>query len=202
MELGKFGELLDEELDRREEAGRDLSTLAVGASFEHWLNFEARLVLEKNRSAPSIRESWWTANEEQKVDLGVWSPPDELQVAIELKLVHNNKNWKAQVDRAWADLLPAAGTPKARLRPAVRAVVLGVVGKTYLPEFARFYPGQRANLEDWEKALWAYAVPPEDDPAYGSKVERAWSGRRHALRSKELLPDAGSFFQLNLLQEA
>lgn len=199
MELSnviEFCEAIDSELALREQAG-DLSLLAAGGSFEQWLSFEARIQLERNRERLGVEDSWWTANEFKKVDLGVWAGDGRLVVQMECKLVHNNKNWQAQVDSAWADLFPAGRSQKHRLQPRLRAAIVGVVGKVYdRPGSA--YPGQCSDLAEWERELWKYAIPPVDD-AYHGWVQRAWHGARHSLQSRALADGPDHFFQLNLL---
>ncbi len=190
-----FCRVIDAELARREKRGV-LSLMAAGGSFEQWLSFESRIQLERHRSSLGVNDSWWTANEYRKIDLGVWDG-DDLVVAVEFKLVHNNKNWQAQVDSAWADLFPAGRSPKHRLRPQLRVAVLGVVGKVY-PNPGSAYPGQRSDLAEWERELWNYAIPPDGD-CYHGWVERAWQGPHHPIRSDALVAGHDHFFQLNLL---
>ena len=187
--------LLEAELVRRERS-RDLSMLAAGGAFEQWISFEARLVLEKNRNDLGIDDAFWTANEYKKVDLGVWEDWTTLHTAIEFKLIHNNKNWRAKVNSLWGDLFPAARSSKDRLGPCLRVSVVGVVGKVYQDDEA--YPGQRPDLEDWEREMWSYALPSKG--RYSELVRRVWSSRRFEIRDPSLDPSRHDHFvQFHLL---
>src|SRR5262245_47671367 len=99
-----------------ERDGRDqcLSVITTGASFEGWLSFETRLLLERARRELELPvEHFWIGNEYKKIDLGIVHYDDVTRwtreawlAAIELKLVYNNKNWRERCNSAWADLFP------------------------------------------------------------------------------------------------
>lgn len=191
--LKEFCRLIDAELARRELTG-DLSLLAAGAAFEAWLAFEARILLERHRNHLGIAAMHWTANEYRKVDLGVWEGSDTIDVAMEFKLIHNNKNWRSKADEAWGDLFPDAASTKAALKPRLRGALVCVVGKVYDDPSA--YPGQRSDLNAWEADLWRHLL--SADPA--GQAERAWTGTRFPIRDPSLSPSrTDHFVQLHLL---
>lgn len=206
----RVGALLQDHLAGQEAARGAVSLLAGGAAFELWLAFETRLILEVNRERLGLDEQcdhngrrvprYWIGNEYHKVDLGitdVWT--DEWVAALEFKLIHNNKNWKHQVDGVWRDLFPDPGTPKATLKPSLgRLAVVGVVGKVY---WEPGYPAQKPDLAAWQREMWAYLMPPEGEP-YAGSVQCLWEGRAFPIRGDRWLvasDEARSFFRTYIL---
>ena len=199
----------DEYLQRQEqeEERKTLSLLVGGAAFEAWLAFETRLITERRRSELGLEAElddggnpvprYMICNERKKVDFSIIDLKDsELELALEFKLIHNNKNWKSKAGEVWADVFPGDGN-KAAMRPrSGRYAVVGIVGLVYR-EPGDSYPGQVSDLKEWEEKLDDYLLP--DDGYEGNKLTRLWSGKRFPVEDPWLRKDAGSFFQLQLL---
>lgn len=114
---------LDEHLAEQQHARNAISTLAAGAAFEGWLAFETRLLVERNREELGLGgfaksgPRFWTANEYRNIDFYVGDVIHDAPVlALEFKLIHNNKNWSKKADEVWGDLFPARAR-KAELVP-------------------------------------------------------------------------------------
>ncbi len=205
----QFGRLLDDHLAEQETSRQAVSRFASGAAFEAWLSFEARLLLESYRAELSLAgltmdrfqepvDRYWIANEHAKVDLGVLDVGDESrtwEIALEFKIIHNNKNWKSKCDEIWGDLLPRAGAPKASIIPRRgRYAIVAVVGKVYRDPGPY---GWRPDLADWERELWQYLLPESGE--YAGMLLRLWQGRRFTLADCWLVKDAPSFCELHVL---
>ncbi len=205
--------MLDAALVEREKTDHAVSVLAGGAAFELWLAFEARILVESPQGRkrlglegeakdPSFPERFWTGNEVEKFDLyvGDCDDPEDCALAVEFKLVHNNKNWQSKVDEVWADLFREPGSAKHRHRSKVRGIV-ALVGKTYATHTEE-YPGQRSDLAAWEKEVWAWAEASYE----GARMERRWSGTRIKLdRNASRWLDGSHedhWFQLHLVCDA
>jgi len=195
--LKSFCCLLDNHLETREKANGTVSLLASGGAFEQWLSFESRVVLESHRQLLGLDDEVWSANEHHKVDLSVWRGKERRPLAaIEFKLIHNNKNWKAQADRVWEDLFPAARSQKSKLNPRLRAALVCVIGKVYPNAKAANYLGQCTNLGKWRAHLWKYLVTTWN----GSAVKSEWNGHSFSLEHPVLAQDRKDhFMQLHLL---
>lgn len=132
----------------------------------------------------------------------VWETRQDIEIphgAVELKLVHNNKNWESQVNAAWRDLFPTLRSKKELLRPGLPCALLGVLGKNYQEDLGAAYPQRKADkdLFGWQSDLWAYALPLEGH--YAGRLREAWSGRRHPIEERSPNPADSNFFQLYLL---
>ena len=202
--------ILDEHLTVAERERGVVSSLAVGSAFESWLAFEARLLWERNRKELGLTElfesegrsihRYWLANEPMKIDLYIGdhgaSEPAVCHSTFEFKLIPNNKNWTAQADGVWADLFPTR-TVKAEVRPANgRFAIVGVIGKVYHSDDSG-YPGQRADLDEWEGELERYLLP--EAGWEGKHVVRVWKGKRHMIQHEWLRDGFKHFFQLQAL---
>ena len=205
----ELGRLLDEHLAEQEAARQAVSRLASGAAFEAWLSFEARLLMESHRAELSLAgltmdrhnepvDRYWIANEHAKVDVGVLDVADEhgeWEIALEFKIIHNNKNWRSKCDEIWGDLLPGVGTTKAGILPRRgRYAVVAVVGKVYRDPGPY---GWRPDLDVWERELWQYLLPESGE--YAGRLRRFWQGRRFNLGDCWLVKNAPHFCELHVL---
>ena len=203
--IAKLGPRLDHHLRQEERQRHALSLVAAGAAFESWLAFETRLVVEENRKllglAGSIRGShgidrYEIRNEYRKIDLSVWDNADSsgrCRTALELKLIHNNKNWPAKVDAVHRDLDLGEETVKGKLEVDQRFALVAIVFKVYRKGVR--YPGQERDWEDWKRRLWARLTP------RGGRVKRVWHGGEHDISrgSCWLDPEVRAHFQLHAL---
>ena len=127
----------------------ELRYAAVAASPEHWIQVEALCWLHAHRDAVGIgggdalRPEWGVWCETAKVDLWLqrMAPPADRQgVAMELKVVFNNKNFDGKVQEVRSDLsphkrLPAGYTDENTTRYAL-AVLIYV---RYAPGYGKDY---------------------------------------------------------------
>ena len=206
-----IAQMLEQELERRRSR---LWLLAEGAAFEAWLGFETRLLIEERRAALNLDaqrtkkngrtvNQFWVANEYRKVDLLVGDRRHEtlpFLFGIEFKLIHNNKNWKAQVRRVWRDL-DAARPEKTALSPRFGWYALVAhVGKVYRDDAGVDYPGQARDLVAWSAQVQAELCPPGHRE--GQRVKSIWSGRRIPIRSGLYATGHEHFFQLQVVAPA
>lgn len=106
---------------QQSERRRMLSSLAVSVAPELWISLESAALLDINRSRFGLDESlgersnvprWLIAAERKKVDLWVEDlRGDESPVAIEFKMVHNNKNAYSQIRSIRKDFAKTINTP-------------------------------------------------------------------------------------------
>ncbi len=202
------GTLLQKHLDEQESSRGAVSMLAEGASFEMWLSFETRMLMETHRPELGLDEQieidgrrvhkYWIGNEYKKVNLAVTDAETGGWVAaLELKLIYNNKNWKKQCDSIVADLVPAEGTEKHQLKPSLgRVALVGVVGKRYRHADSGYLQPQ-IHLDSWEGELFDYLLPKTGGTLWRSRrypiAEGDW------LASREQVPH---FFQLHAIGPA
>jgi len=198
---------LDEHLATEQRLRSAVDLLASGAAFEAWLAFEARLLAEGARNELGLAEltkdphgapvpRYWMANEYCKIDFYIGDVRDNAAVlALEFKLIHNNKNWKHKSDEVWADLFPMRGT-KVEIAPRLgRLAVVGVIGKVYRDPTR--YPGQVEALAEWEREVEAHLLP--EPGREGRRAVRTWSGQRFELSDPWLEVGHRHSFQLHLL---
>jgi hypothetical protein len=89
----------------REERAKALQFLAVTASFEHWIQFEAGAWINENRAAVGLdSEHWWIALELRKGDTWLVNRVEPPSIGIEFKGIHNNKNCRGKVWELRRDL--------------------------------------------------------------------------------------------------
>jgi len=200
--------LLDEHLLAQERGRRAVSLLASGAAFEAWLAFEMRLLAENNRGQLELDDvishngarvpRYFICNEQMKVDFSVIDAVDSaVELAIEFKLIHNNKNWKHQADAVWNDLFPTRESKASTLPRRGRFALVGVVGLVYEDPKEWSYAGQIGDIEKWLHDLDDYLLPAN---GFADRiVERPWAGTKLAVLDPYLRPGAGSFFQLQML---
>jgi hypothetical protein len=92
--------------------GDTLRSLAVMVAIERWVQMEAAALLDKNRSRYGIHggdsayPTWWVTCEYQGVDIWLANAAAGAGVAIELKAVHNNKNFYPKLAELRTDLTP------------------------------------------------------------------------------------------------
>lgn len=159
-----------------EERQRMLSSLAVMVSPELWLSSEAAAFLDTNRpefdlaepldSRPNVPR-WLVAAERGKVDLWVADQREqEPSIAIEFKVLHNNKNFYTKVWEIRRDLDKTIPIASADDRIERWGIVMLV--------FSRFYDDQAGSyryLSDFKEhkaQLKAFADGLKDDsPWYG-----------------------------------
>jgi hypothetical protein len=202
-------ELLDDHLHTQEANRSALSRLAAGAAFEAWLSFETRLLMEQHRGALGLDEQivdrhgervhrFFITNEYRKVDLGILDVREHegrWDLAIEFKIVHNNKNWRQKCDEVWADLLPVAGTVKSEIQPARgRYAIVAVVGKVYRDPGPY---GWRSDLAAWEREAWDYMLPNSGE--YAGRVTRVCSSQRFPISDPSFRQSEPSFCELHVL---
>lgn len=93
-----------------------LRSLSVMAAAEHWVQFEAAALLDARRADYGLRggteasPAWWIACERRKVD--IWLQGPDSAAAIELKAIHNNKNFDTKLAELRADLSDAKPVPR------------------------------------------------------------------------------------------
>ncbi|HET9236144.1 MAG TPA: hypothetical protein VFO10_02765 [Oligoflexus sp.] len=216
--LINIGTCLEKNLVSEEKRRKVISRIAAGAAFESWLSIETRLAIEENRvelQLDSIIENhghshfrFGVDNELAKVDLGIVeysSKPMNWDwlLALEFKLLHNNKNWPKQCAGIFSDIFPDPSSKKAEIMPRMgRFAIVGVVGKVYL-EFAGGYPGQRSDLEEWEKEVWSHLYSLTD--SFGNKLKSLWSSHKFRLDGSDFLvkpTDVQHFFQFHIIGSA
>lgn len=190
MRANQIVQLLDA-VDRQLASRGVVSELASGAAFEIWLAVETRLCFECIRGELGVSNSLWTANEyPAKIDLSI-NDGTNVEVALEFKLIYNNKNWRSQVTAAHGELSPLPGTPKAEWTAhSSRWAVVGLIGKVYQPGYGEGYAGPVRNIGTWERDVLAALSPP------GGGIQQAWAGRRHPVNHRWLDPQTLNFFQL------
>jgi hypothetical protein len=188
----KLGTVVMGLVESRDEAHPGfVSMIATGAAFEGWLAFETRVALERIKSDLGLDERFWIGNEYRKVDLGILqlavdraTTEDEWWAAVEFKLVYNNKNWKAQCDGIWDDLIPPGGSKKAALKidPLVRFAFVTVIRAEYTPPS----PYQRrADLEErWGMEMKAYLF--QESLPDANRVESLWRSSEIPLKDRWL----------------
>jgi hypothetical protein len=97
----------------REERADTLRFLAVTASFEHWIQFEAGAWMDANRTAVGLNaETWSIALEQGKGDILLGNDQGFPNVSIEFKCIHNNKNCQGKVWDLRRDLSEAKRLPE------------------------------------------------------------------------------------------
>jgi hypothetical protein len=194
----RLGGMVDAHLRAREKQKGTVSLLATGAAFESWLSFEARLLLERERTRLGLTsDHCWIGNEYKKVDLGIIQYDDTRTwaherwfAAIEFKMVYNNKNWKSQCDAAWNDLFPPARTAKQGLKFAPdggRIAFIVIVRR----EYADGDPYQRKNdrRPAWHAEVKKYMLRPGGPYKRDAARLQEWEGRRIRLKSNMLSKD-------------
>lgn len=152
--------LTETHLRARERDGGVVSTVALGSSFEGWLAVEVRLAIEQGlgelaQVIGAPREDIWTATEwPQKVDLSVGTTSEPL-IAVEMKVVHNNKNDEAQCDAVWDDLLPHRAAKKRLVRPMA---IVATVWKRYAAPMPWYSKSRRDEHEakEWRQSVREY----------------------------------------------
>jgi len=126
-----------------------IKSLAVVTAPEHWLSLEASALLDINRGEFKLDKQldgdgyiprWLIAAERKKVDLWVEDCEDTSvtnAIAIEFKVVHNNKNIYQKVKEIRRDL---------------QKKITGIEGKSNIERwgivllvYSRFIPGQEGN---------------------------------------------------------
>jgi hypothetical protein len=146
----KFFDALANHLVNRSD---DVRALAVMAAMEHWIQFEAAALVDRNRKALGIggvrnedgTPAYWVACEPSKVDL--WIEGDDEALAIEFKVVHNNKNLYTKVSELRRDLATSKAVPNTEV-PVRRVGVILSVCVQYMPPYGRRYPVLRASPKD------------------------------------------------------
>ena len=213
-----IGKCLEKNLVAEEKRRRVVSRIATGAAFEAWLSIETRLAIEENRielQLDSVIENYGHShfrfgvdNELAKVDLSIVEysskPMDwDWLLALEFKLLHNNKNWPKKCVEIFSDIYPGPLSRKVQILPRMgRFAFVGVVGKVYL-DFVDGYPGQRPDLEQWEKEVWSHLFALKDDA--GNKLNSLWSSHKFKLDSYDFLADSDDvqhFFQFHIIGSA
>lgn len=134
-----LGHLVDGLLAARAARPGFVRELLAGAAFEMWLSFETRFALADRAGWHQLGldaletdgRHLWIGNEYGKVDLGLVTYADagfltdeRWVLAVEFKVVYNNKNFEDQLAAIAADLRPTRSTKAAiGARLAVVSVV-------------------------------------------------------------------------------
>jgi hypothetical protein len=205
-----IGRMLEEHLAEQEASRRAVSRMATGAAFEGWLAFETRLQMEVHRDRLHLNgdhqdshgheiDRYWIGNEYNKVDLGVLdydADIDNWVLALEFKLITNNKNWRKKCDDVWADLDPKRHSKKGKIKPRLgRFAMVAMMGKVFREAGPYSW---RKDIKAWEGELWEYMLP-TSGPEKG-KVHQVWKSRRFELQDRWLSAESNAhFLELHLL---
>ena len=132
-------------LKSREETIRSLSVMT---GLERWVQFEAAALLDKKRSAydlgaPNISPDTWITCEHDGVDIWI-EPKESPSYMIELKAVHNNKNFVSKINEIRIDLSTRG---KQSLACSMTVKRYGVVELTY-QQFTVTGQGEYIYLRD------------------------------------------------------
>lgn len=99
-----FSDLSKRLVERKDE----LAALAVMASLEHWLQFEAAAMVATDRERYGVDggtadlPDWLVAAERAKLDL--WISEGSVATVVEFKVIHNNKNFWSKIREVRSDL--------------------------------------------------------------------------------------------------
>lgn len=124
-----------------------MRSLAVMMAMERWFQMDAAILLDAQRDRCGIgggdagTPDWWVTCEYQGVDIWL-ERPNHHGVAIELKAIHNNKNFYTKVLEVRSDLTPEM-KPVPSSVPHVERVGLVVV--TYV-RYAKEHSGRYMPL--------------------------------------------------------
>lgn len=203
-----FADLVDHFQARRDA----VRSLAVMLALERWVQMEAAALLDLGRDRYGIGggtptdPDWWVTCEYERVDLWAEGPKDAL--AIELKAIHNNKNFYVKVAELRNDLTPELKSVPTHIGNVSRLGIVVLVYAVYEHKGARDFVPLRSSrggpLIRREEFLNELKVSIEDDdPWYGE------SSRLRLLDLKEItalegaryvLPGQGSAFWLGLVE--
>lgn len=156
LDVPKLFEIAVEYFRDRADAVR---SLAVTAAMERWVQFELVTLLDKHRDVlgisgvlPDELPRWWIGCEYQKHDLWIadqgegYSQDALYGVSIELKAIHNNKNYLDKIEHIRADL-----TESARKLPPTRHKLpsrWGIIVATYVLYSANSHSRYQPLSED------------------------------------------------------
>ena len=128
-------------------------------------------------------------------------PEEEIEIGVEFKLIHNNKNWRDKVREVHRDLHPSK-PPKSKLRSRLGwLAVVGFIGKQYAGKPCWSYPKVDQDVATWEKKVLTSLY--QERTGAGQRVvpaTRTAAGRRHPFQSDELTLNGPHFFQLRVLK--
>jgi hypothetical protein len=142
----------------------ELRYAAVAASPEHWIQIEALCWLNSHRDqvgiggGDAVRPAWGVWCEQSKVDLWLQRtqpPAERCGVAIELKILFNNKNFTGKLWEVRRDLSPEKRLPNGYSDANTARYALAVL--IYV-RYAREHGGGYPILRNGRKG----PVPPEE----------------------------------------
>jgi hypothetical protein len=135
FERERFFSDLVEHLSARREAIR---SLAVMSAMERWVQFEAAALLDFRRDrygiggGSALAPDWWVTCEHQTAD--IWLEGPGTGVAIELKALHNNKNFYAKAAELRNDLTPVLKRVPIHVGAVLRTGILVLTYARYARE--------------------------------------------------------------------
>lgn len=168
-----FNDLVDH-LRSRADA---ITSLSVMCAIERWVQWEAAYLLDTRRDSYGLgggapaNPDWWIVCEYQNVD--IWAAHGAEGIALEVKAIHNNKNFYGKVAELRNDLTPALKHVPATASTVARYGLLLVTYAQYVDSTryqvlrARKRGPAMAHVQFEKELLSAIS---SDDPWYGDSV--------------------------------
>lgn len=185
MKVEKAFDLLASHLEARKDA---VKFLATSASIEGWVQFELAALIHENRKKLGITGSdgngqpaWWVTCEHQKRDLWISGPGGDY--LIELKAIHNNKNFRDRIKSIRYDFNPER-LQDAAARKAEKWSIAIATHAVYATGYGDLYPVRGGRQRPTSaKVVWDEF---EQLLADGSRAWMAHGPRMEIVRRREV----------------
>jgi hypothetical protein len=136
-------------------------SLAVMAANEHWFQMEAAALLDLGREHYGIgggsakEPDWWVTCEHKKIDLWIQDSAGQKCFAVELKSIHNNKNFDKKILEVRRDLSSDKGASSVDGNIERYAIIIATFASYKKGSEGNFQRNQKLDFDLFEEQITA-----------------------------------------------